>query len=70
MLNEKAINPRLAVKATIRFVLECLSENRIIISDEKIEAYVEGMHDDPTFLEELENMVEEYINDFGDNYLD
>lgn len=57
------MNPRIAMKEAIRFILVNIG------TDEDVATVVsEKMHDDPTFLEELEGFFQEHIADFGENY--
>jgi hypothetical protein len=64
------MNPRNAVKETLRFLIKDMANHRVIFSEEEIEALVEGMHDDIMFLEAIQDFLEDYINDFSENYLD
>lgn len=57
------MNPREAVKETIRFTLINLD-----YSHELAAKVAEKMHDDHTFLEELEEFIQEHVDDFGENY--
>lgn len=55
------MNPREVMKEAIRFMLEQLDVGNA-------ESIAEKMHDDPTFLEQLEDFFQEYLDDFGENY--
>ncbi|WP_165921198.1 hypothetical protein [Paenibacillus albiflavus] len=55
------MNPRMAMKEMIKFMLEQLDVGNA-------ESVAEQMHDDPTFLEELEQFFQDHIEDFGENY--
>jgi len=55
------MNPRTAMKETIKFMLDQLG-----VGD--AESVAEKMHDDPTFLEQLEDFFQEHLDDFGENY--
>lgn len=57
------MNPREAMKEMITFMLieAGMSKNTATITAEK-------MHDDPTFLEQLEQFFQDHIEDFGENY--
>jgi hypothetical protein len=57
------MNPRLAMREAIKFNLVNIDmdpELAAILSDQ--------MHDDPTFIDQLEEFFREYIENFGENY--
>ena len=63
------INTRLAVKETIRFLFEKITEDGLYnFSQSEIDEAVEQMHDDDGFIEPLIEFFDEHINDFGENY--
>ncbi|MCV4233340.1 hypothetical protein OHJ21_19335 [Virgibacillus sp. LDC1] len=55
------MNPRIAMKEAIRFMLEQLQV-------ENAESVAEQMHDDMDFLEQLEEFIQDHIETFGENY--
>lgn len=55
------MNPRIAMKEAIRFMLEQLNV-------ENAESVAEQMHDDHDFLEQLEEFIQDHIDTFGENY--
>lgn len=57
------MNPRLAIKETIKIVLI----NNGMDADVAASA-ADKMHDDHTFLEGLEQFFQDHIEDFGENY--
>ncbi|WP_144028231.1 hypothetical protein [Paenibacillus ferrarius] len=60
---------RTAYKMVIKNELENLiDENRLSLDSEKLEALVNVLHEDEEFLRNLNNKIEEYLVDFGDNY--
>jgi hypothetical protein len=57
------MNPRIAVKEAIRFNL--INSG---MDEELARSVAEQMHDDPTFLESFEDFINEFLDDFGENY--
>lgn len=57
------MNPREAMKEAIKFNLI-----NIGMEDDVAANVAEKMHDDPTFLKELEQFFQDHIDDFGENY--
>lgn len=57
------MNPRIAMKEALKFILGNLD-----VGEDAIDDVAEQMHDDPDFLERLEEVVGEWIEDFGENY--
>ena len=55
------MNPRIAMKEAIRFMLQQLNV-------ENAESVAEQMHDDQDFLEQLEEFIQDHIDTFGENY--
>lgn len=63
------MNPREAFRAFIRFQLRLArDDSRIYLSDEDIEKFANGAENDPIFYERLDEFLEEYISDYGENY--
>jgi len=63
------MNPREAFRVFIRFQLrDAIEEGKVNLSSDNIEKFVNGIEDDYTFYEKLDDFLAEYINDFGDNY--
>lgn len=57
------MNPRIAMKEVLKFVLRNLE-----FDHEKAAELAEQMHNDPNFLEALEEFVGEHLDYFGENY--
>ncbi|MBB6672600.1 hypothetical protein [Cohnella nanjingensis] len=57
------MNPRLAMRESIKFIL-----GNIGMDADVAYSVAEQMHEDHDFLEQLEEFVQEYLGDFGENY--
>lgn len=63
------MNTRQAFRIFIRHMLEVMQEEgKTDLSAEDLEKFASGIEDDPTFYEQLEDFLKEYIEDFGENY--
>lgn len=63
------MDPREAFRVFIRFQLrQAVEEGDVILSDEQIEKFANGIEDDPTFYEKMNIFLNEYLFDYGDNY--
>ncbi|MEK4907491.1 hypothetical protein [Niallia sp. FSL M8-0099] len=60
---------RKAYKLVIKHQLELLEEDgRWQFAHGQIEELSEKLHDDVDFLEDIQDSIEEYLEDFGENY--
>lgn len=64
------INPREAIRITVKTLLEAMIEDRgLNIPRDKLDFLAtEFAHDDDGFLLNLENFMESFLYDYGDNY--
>lgn len=62
------MNSRQAFRIFIRFQLENGLAEQLGLSAEDLEKFANGVEDDPTFYEKLDEFLQEYIEDFGENY--
>ncbi|QSB48785.1 hypothetical protein [Parageobacillus toebii] len=63
------MSPRKAVEATVRFLLDVMVEDRgLNIPFERIESLAFELANDHEFLTQLEDFMESYLEDYGDNY--
>lgn len=65
-----SINPREAIRITVKTLLEAMIEDRgLNIPRDKLDVLAaEFAHDDDGFLLNLENFMESFLYDYGDNY--
>lgn len=60
---------RQAFQIFIRHQLEVMKDDgKINLTAEELEKFANGVENDFTFYEQLADFLEEYINDFGENY--
>lgn len=63
------ISSRRAFQVFIRFQLaNAAEEGKIDLSPEEIEKFANGIEDDPHFYEKLDDLLKDYLEDFGSNH--
>ena len=63
------MNPREAFRVFIRFQLNsAVEEGQIDLTSDQIEKIAEGVEDDSTFYDQLNEFLADYIESFGENY--
>lgn len=62
------MSSRQAFRTFIRFQLENGVADQLGLSATDIEKIANGVEDDPTFYEKLDEFLIEYVEDFGGNY--
>lgn len=63
------MSPREAFRVFIKFQLMMMVEDaKIELTSDEITKFIQGVEDDQTFYEKLEDFLAEYIEDFGENY--
>lgn len=65
----RVTNPRTATKETLKLLFENLNEDKgITYTTEQINNAIEIMHDDAIFFEELLDLFEEHLEEYGESY--
>jgi hypothetical protein len=63
------MSPRKAVEITVRTLLDVMVEEKgMNIPAERMDSLAAELADDHEFLTQLENFMESYLEDYGDNY--
>lgn len=63
------MDTRTSFRMFIRHMLGTMVEDgKINLTNEEIEKFANGIEDDMTFYDLLGSFLEEYINDYGENY--
>jgi len=64
-----SISPRKAVEITVRTLLDAMVEDRgMNIPKDRLDELAFDLANSDEFLDQLENFMESYLEDFGDNY--
>jgi hypothetical protein len=63
------MSPRKAVEITVRTLLDVMVEEKgMNIPAERMDSLAAELADDHEFLIQLEDLMESYLEDYGDNY--
>ena len=62
------MNPRQAFRIFIRFQLENGVGEEMALSAAEIDKIILGIEDDQSFYDQLDEILKEHIEDFGENY--
>ena len=64
-----SISPRKAVEITVRTLLDCMVEDRgLNIPQDRLDSLAVELADTDDFLTHLEDALESYLEDFGENH--